>query len=268
MMSVFAVFLVLTLNSEIYGQSAKEIGSSSPRAQSETRSNTYAPIGTTGYQVLIPEIKMHQIGGNSKPKPTVEVPPEPKRSESVSYESVKKETPKEPSKPSELAKAEQPSESWPRLLLEHIPNGLAIPFNKEDLLKGFLIAAILILTFGKPFAAGNSYVVIKDKNGVCRVVKAGKKTPSTIAGPFRTKEMAKTAKERESPKPAVQAISPVRDYVQLRLPVRHYRIHVTNGTLATGRLADGDVTLFRGPTSNTNAREKMRIVTGEEAALS
>jgi hypothetical protein len=90
MMSVFAVFLVLTLNSEIYGQSAKEIGSSSPRAQSETRSNTYAPIGTTGYQVLIPEIKMHQIGGNSKPKPTVEVPPEPKRPESVSYESVKK----------------------------------------------------------------------------------------------------------------------------------------------------------------------------------
>lgn len=267
MMSVFAVFLVLTLNSEIYGQSAKEIGSSSPRAQSETRSNTYAPIGTTGYQVLIPEIKMHQIGGNSKPKPTVEVPPEPKRPESVSYESVKKETPKEPSKPSELAKAEQPSESWPRLLLEHIPNGLAIPFNKEDLLKGFLIAAILILTFGKPFAAGNSYVVIKDKNGVCRVVKAGKKTPSTIAGPFRTKEMAKTAKERESPKPAVQAISPVRDYVQLRLPVRHYRIHVTNGTLATGRLADDNVNVLTMPASNNKAVKKTKLKIARKVAM-
>ena len=264
---VFVVFLGLTLNSASHGQSATQIDRSLQKAQSETNPDTVALVGPFGHKVVIPEIKINQISGKSKPKPTAEVHQEPTRLESVSAEPGRKETPKEPTIPSEQPKAEEPSESWPRSLLEHIPNRLAIPFDKEDLLKGFLIAAILILTFGKPFAAGNSYVVIKDKNGVCRVVKAGKKTPSTIAGPFRTKEMAKTAKERESPKPAVQAIAPVRDYVQLRLPVRHYRIHVTNGTLATGRLADDNVNVLTMPASNNKAAKKTKLKIARKVAM-
>jgi hypothetical protein len=151
------------------------------------------------------------------------------------------------------------------LLLEHIPNGLAIPFNKEDLLKGFLIAAILILTFGTPFAAGNSYVVIKDKKGVYRVIKASKITPSTIAGPFNTKEAAKRAKEKERPKASVQTSLPVRDCIQLRLPVRYHRRRATSGASATGRLADNSVNVLRMPASNNNAvkKTKMKIAQGQ-----
>jgi hypothetical protein len=266
-LSVLAVFLVLTLNSESYGQSAKEIGSSSPITQAETRSNTYAPIGTTGYQVLIPEIKMHQIGGNSKPKPTAEVPPESTRLESVSYESVKKETPKEPSKPSELAKAEQPSESATQVPLDHRSDKPTIPFDREDLVKCFLIAVILVLTIGTPFAAGNSYVVIKDKKGVYRVIKASKTTPSTIAGPFNTKEAAKRAKEKERPKASVQASLPVRDCIQLRLPVRYHRIRVTNGTLASPRLADDNVNVLTMPASNNKAAKKTKLKFARKVAM-
>jgi hypothetical protein len=266
-MLVFAVFLVLNLNSEIYGQSANEIGSSSRKAQSETSTNTFAPIGRTGYQVLIPEIKMRQIGGNSKPKPTAEVPQEPMLPESITYESVTKETLKEPSAPSELAKAEQPGESSTQVPLDRRSDKPTIPFDREDLVKGFLIAVILALSLGKQFAEGNSYVVIKDKNGVCRIVKGVKKTPSTIAGPFRTKELAKRAKEKESPKPAAQAILPVRDYVQLRLPVRHYRIHVTNGTSATGRLAGDNAQVLTMPASNKKAVKKTKMKIAPKVAV-
>ncbi len=263
-MSVLAVFLVLTLNSESYGQSsANQVGSSSPKAQSATSSDTYAPVGPTGYKILIPEIKMNQIIGDSKPKPSVAVPAESTPPESASDESVEKETPKQPSELSEQLKAEEPSESATRLPLDHRHNKPAIPIDKEDSSKGFLIAVILILATGTAFRVGNSYVLIKDKNGVCRVIKASKKTPSTIAGPFKSKEVAERAKEKERPKASAQLSLPVRDYIQLRLPVRHYRMSVTRGASATGRLADGNVTLLRRPTSNTNAREKMHIVKGE-----
>lgn len=261
--SVLAVFLVLTLNSESYGQSANQIGSSSPKTQSETSSDTYALVGPFGYKILIPEIKMNQISGNSKPKLPVAVPPESTRPESVSDESVKKETPKQPSKPSEQPKIEEPSESATRLPLDHPYDKPAIPFVKEDSLKGFLIALILILATGTAFAAGNSYVVIKDKNGVFKVIKASKKTPSTIAGPFKTKEVAKRAKEKERPEASTQLSLPVRDYIQLCLPVRRHRRSVTRGASATGRLAAGNLTVLRMPTSNINALEKMDIVIGE-----
>ena len=67
-------------------------------------------------------------------------------------------------------------------------------------LVGLFIAIIFILTTVIAFAAGDSYVVIKDKKGVCKVIKAKEKTPATIAGPFKTKEEAKKAKEKECPK--------------------------------------------------------------------
>jgi hypothetical protein len=206
---VLTGFLVLSLNSASYGQSRNQIGRSSPKAQSETSSDTYAPVGPSGYKILIPEMKMNQISGNSKPKLPVVGPPESTRPESASYESVEKETPKQPSEPSEQLKAEEPSESATRLTLDDPYNERAIPSYKQDSLKGFLIAVILVLGISTAFAAGNSYVVIKDKNGVCRVIKASKKTPSTIAGPFKTKEEAKRAKEKESLKASAQLSLPV-----------------------------------------------------------
>ena len=65
---------------------------------------------------------------------------------------------------------------------------------------GFFTAIIFVLTSIVAFAAGDSYVVIKDKKGVCKVIKAKEKTPETIAGPFKTKAEAKKAKEKECPK--------------------------------------------------------------------
>lgn len=65
---------------------------------------------------------------------------------------------------------------------------------------GLFIAIIFVLTTVVAFAAGDSYVIIKDKRGICKVIKAKEKTPATIAGPFKTKEEAKKAKEKECPK--------------------------------------------------------------------
>ena len=59
-----------------------------------------------------------------------------------------------------------------------------------------MMALLLIMATVSAYAA-ESYVVIKDKNGVCKVIKAVEKTPKTIAGPFKSKEEAMKAKERE-----------------------------------------------------------------------
>ncbi len=72
--------------------------------------------------------------------------------------------------------------------------------TKARRLVGLFIAIIFVLTTVVAFAAGDSYVVIKDKNGVCKVIKAKDKTPATIAGPFKTKEEAEKAKEKECAK--------------------------------------------------------------------
>ncbi len=71
---------------------------------------------------------------------------------------------------------------------------------KARRLIGLFVAIIFVLTTVVVFAAGDSYVVIKDKNGVCKVIKAQEKTPKTIAGPFKTKEEAEKAKEKECAK--------------------------------------------------------------------
>jgi hypothetical protein len=71
---------------------------------------------------------------------------------------------------------------------------------KARRLIGFFIAMIFVLTTVAAFAAGDSYVVIKDKNGICKIIKAQEKTPKTIAGPFKTKEEAQRAKEKECAK--------------------------------------------------------------------
>lgn len=50
-------------------------------------------------------------------------------------------------------------------------------------------------------AADKQWCVTKDKNGKCKVIQCKDKTPTTIAGPFPTKEAAVKAKEKECPKP-------------------------------------------------------------------
>ena len=60
----------------------------------------------------------------------------------------------------------------------------------------FLVVFCTFLSFST-FAAAESWVVIKDKQGVCEVVAAQEKTTGIIAGPFKTKEEAKNAQNKE-----------------------------------------------------------------------
>ncbi len=62
-----------------------------------------------------------------------------------------------------------------------------------------LLAVVFALTV-TVLTASADYVVLKDKNGVCRVIESEHKTPATIAGPFKTKEEAQKAKAKECPK--------------------------------------------------------------------
>ena len=82
---------------------------------------------------------------------------------------------------------------------------------KARRLIGLFIAVIFVLTTVAALAAGDSYVVIKDKNGVCKVIKAKEKTPATIAGPFKTKEEAQKAKEKECAKPSGKPGKPAKE---------------------------------------------------------
>jgi hypothetical protein len=59
-----------------------------------------------------------------------------------------------------------------------------------------LMIATLCFAYGFAFA-GEQYrwYIIKGKDGVCRVIEADKRTPASIAGPFKTRENAEAAKE-------------------------------------------------------------------------
>jgi len=63
-----------------------------------------------------------------------------------------------------------------------------------------LIVAVLIAIFSLTavfsFAAEDPWFIIKDKNGVCKVIQAKDKTPATIAGPYKTKNNAEKAKDK------------------------------------------------------------------------
>lgn len=59
-----------------------------------------------------------------------------------------------------------------------------------------VVALAFLLTCSFAFAA-DKWVVTKDKNGVCRVIKAQEKTPTTIAGPFNSEKEAEAAKAKE-----------------------------------------------------------------------
>ncbi len=59
-----------------------------------------------------------------------------------------------------------------------------------------LVVVAFALTLSVSLASAD-YVVLKDKNGICKVIESAHKTPKTIAGPFKTKEEAVKAKEKE-----------------------------------------------------------------------
>jgi hypothetical protein len=62
------------------------------------------------------------------------------------------------------------------------------------------MVAIFALTSAFAFAADTSFFVVKDKNGVCKVIKAKDTPPTSIAGPFKTKKEAKKSKPAECKK--------------------------------------------------------------------
>ena len=59
-----------------------------------------------------------------------------------------------------------------------------------------VLVTIFFLTAVFSFAAEDPWFIIKDKNGVCKVIQAKEKTPATIAGPYKTKDNAEKAKDK------------------------------------------------------------------------
>ncbi len=65
-----------------------------------------------------------------------------------------------------------------------------------------VLVLLLAVAFGLIITvslASADYVVIKDKRGICKVIKSAHKTSKTIAGPFKTMEEARNAEARECP---------------------------------------------------------------------
>ena len=63
-----------------------------------------------------------------------------------------------------------------------------------------IVATIFTLTAVCVFAAEDPWFIIKDKNGVCKVIQAKEKTPATVAGPYETQKKADGAKGKECAK--------------------------------------------------------------------
>ncbi|MDD3471615.1 MAG: hypothetical protein AB7V04_12745 [Desulfomonilaceae bacterium] len=62
------------------------------------------------------------------------------------------------------------------------------------------VLAIFAATSVCAVAADKKWFLTKDKNGVCKVIQANDKTPTTIAGPFTKKSDAEKAKAEQCPK--------------------------------------------------------------------
>jgi FtsZ-interacting cell division protein ZipA len=73
---------------------------------------------------------------------------------------------------------------------------------KRKLLKTSAVVFVVILfslMSGVALAQKKHWFVVKDKNGVCRVIEAKERTPATIAGPFKIKEEAEKRKAKDCP---------------------------------------------------------------------
>ena len=72
--------------------------------------------------------------------------------------------------------------------------------REENLKVKHLIVVVLVIVFALTavfsFAAEDPWFIIKDKNGVCKVIQAKEKTPATIAGPYKTQANADKAKDK------------------------------------------------------------------------
>ncbi|HMK34776.1 MAG TPA: hypothetical protein VK463_06900 [Desulfomonilaceae bacterium] len=64
-------------------------------------------------------------------------------------------------------------------------------------LMALFTVAIFCLTSSLALAAGRNWFVIKNKRGVCKVVKTKSEPSAAIAGPFETKKEAQRVKEKE-----------------------------------------------------------------------
>ncbi|MGC8603700.1 MAG: hypothetical protein ACP5VS_08445, partial [Desulfomonilaceae bacterium] len=92
---VMLALLVLAPISLSFGQSSNSPFHSNPSdAPSPQSSATYAPVGPSGYKVLIPEIKMNRIVGETKPKSPSRVSPEPVVTEPELRPETKSESPR------------------------------------------------------------------------------------------------------------------------------------------------------------------------------
>jgi len=65
-------------------------------------------------------------------------------------------------------------------------------------IKTFIVALLVVmfsLTAVFAFAA-DPWFILRDKNGVCKVIQAAERTPASIAGPFKTKEAADKVRDK------------------------------------------------------------------------
>lgn len=238
--SVLVTFFVVTQNSPSHAQtSGKRAAAPPPKSEAESSPDTSSLLEKYGYNVQIPEMKMNQIKVGSKSKAPVSAPvqatplksaPVPDKIviEEASVQPAETPKPPEAQQPAELVKVtsvEKKSES-PTWTFGNISdyNFIKLP-DKLEVSGTFLMSLMFILVAAAGFSAKDGYVVIRDKKGVCRVIKSRKKTSSTIAGPFRTKEIARKAMEKGNldPSPALMNL-PARDFVQIRLPIRCCKI--------------------------------------------
>jgi F0F1-type ATP synthase membrane subunit b/b' len=77
---------------------------------------------------------------------------------------------------------------------------------KTQRILGLFIGVIMLMMTVVAFAADDSWVVIKDKDNVCKVVKAQEKIANTIAGPFTGKEEAEQALAKACPKSTIEKL--------------------------------------------------------------
>lgn len=71
---------------------------------------------------------------------------------------------------------------------------------------GLFIFVVCVLSTVVAYAVDDSWIVIKDKDNVCRIIKANDKTADTIAGPFSRKELAEEAMSKACPKSTVEKL--------------------------------------------------------------
>jgi hypothetical protein len=73
-----------------------------------------------------------------------------------------------------------------------------------------LSVLVFCLNASLALAAAEKWFILKDKNGICRVISADDKTPKTIAGPYTTQQKALDAKAKVCPGAAIPKVDKVK----------------------------------------------------------